>query len=549
MNCLTELKYSMYVDGELSQDEVRLLEAHLFVCPRCRSLVEGLRAEGRLLAQVLQTTEEEQAKGLHVGRSLLWTVCSAVGLVLVLNEAAGWLGQFIPTTADWLNPFHPSTLISLLFSFSMSLRNASEGVTMFNTLVTIVGAVILGLSSLVILYLLVRRRWSLPAALLAGSALVLLLPSTGSAIDFRHGGNVKVASTETVDGTLIAAGDRVDIDGTVNGDLVVSARSVNVRGTVKGSIMCFSQTADIRGNASGNFYGFVQALDLAGAVERNMYGWVQALQIDNSGSVGVDAVVGSSNARLRGTVGRDLLLLTGDGQVEGGVGRDARAYAGDITFSPPARVGGNLTLLVKGREHVHLDPAVSVGGKTDIQTRKPEPSHYLRPKFYFWEAVKMAAALLTGLLVAWLFPPLFRGQLAQPGAVAALAGFRAGSEGRALLKAAGVGFLALVATPVAAVILAVTVIGLPIAVMTLFAWVAGLYLAKVFVGAFIGQGMLKSQAGPPRPFALSLLLGLLIIYVATNLPYVGAWVTLLVILLGLGIAVTQAHSHWRSTAA
>ena len=43
MNCSSELKYSMYVDGELPADEARLLETHLFVCPRCRALVDAVR--------------------------------------------------------------------------------------------------------------------------------------------------------------------------------------------------------------------------------------------------------------------------------------------------------------------------------------------------------------------------------------------------------------------------------------------------------------------------------------------------------------------------
>ena len=112
-----------------------------------------------------------------------------------------------------------------------------------------------------------------------------------------------------------------------------------------------------------------------------------------------------------------------------------------------------------------------------------------------------------------------------------------------MLKAAGVGFLVLVAAPVAALLLAFTLVGLPIAILTLFTWLAGLYLAKVFVGALIGQGVLRSRVGQPPSFALSLLLGLFIVFVAIDAPYVGGWLNFLVILLGLGIAVIQAFSH------
>jgi cytoskeletal protein CcmA (bactofilin family) len=534
MNCFSELKYSMYVDRELATEEARLLEAHLFVCPRCRALVDALRTEGRVLAEVLQATEAERPESPRIGLSLLWTVLSAVALVLVLDGVADWLREFVPSAADWLNPFHPSTLLNLLFSFTMSLANVSEGVTMFTTIATAIGISILGLLSLIGLYLLAKRRTSLPVSLLATLATALLLPSTGSAIEIRHESRVTVRSNETIDGTLIAAGDTVNIDGTVNGDLIVSGRSINVSGRVKGDVLCASHALDFRGNAEGNVYTLVEAFDLRGAAERNLYGWAQTSEIGNSGRVGGDMIVGTSNGRFDGTVGRDMLLFAGDAHVEGTVGRDLRAYVGDITLSPPGRVGGNLTLHVKGKEHVHLDPSVSIGGKTDIQTRMAEPSRYRRPRFYFWEAVKLAAALITGLLIAWLFPALFRASL---------------NRASAVLKAGGVGFLVLVATPVAVVILGVTLVGLPIAILTLFTLLAGLYLAKVFVGAFIGQGMLKAQAGASQPFAVSLLLGLFIIYVATDLPYVGGVLNFLVILLGLGIAATQAFIHWRGRTA
>jgi len=543
MNCFSELKYSMYVDHELPADEARLLETHLFVCPRCRALVDALRVEGRALAEVL-ASEEERPESPRIGFSLLWTVVSAVALVLVLDQAAGWLQGLIPSTADWLNPFHPSTALNLLVSFATSLADASEGVTMLNTIVTTIGAFILGLSSLVGLYLLVKRRSSLSAMLLAGLA-VVLLPSPGSAIEIRHEGRVTVSRNETIDGTLIAAGDTVNIDGIVNGDLVVFARGVNVRGTVKGDVLCLARIVDFRGSAEGNMYGVAQAFDLRGTVERNIYVLVhEAFEIGDSGRVGGDVIAATANGRFEGAVGRDVLLFGENAHVEAKVGRNFQAHVGDITLAPPGGVGGNLRLFVRDKDHVHLDPGVTVGGKTDIQIRKPQPSRYSGPKYYFWEAVKLAAALITGLFIAWLFPALFRTSLDRPGALTALGGFHAGPGGQGLLKAAGLGFLVLVAAPVAALILAFTLLGLPIAILTLFTWVAGLYLAKVFVGALIGQGILKPQAGQPPSFALSLLLGLFIVFVAIDIPYVGGWLYFLVILLGLGIAVIQASTYW-----
>ena len=139
----------------------------------------------------------------------------------------------------------------------------------------------------------------------------------------------------------------------------------------------------------------------------------------------------------------------------------------------------------------------------------------------------MAAAFLTGLLLFWLFPALFAVRLETAGAV---------------LRTMGVGFLALVATPVAAFVAAITLIGLPVGLLGGVAWLAGLYLAKIFVGAFLGRALMRSAGR--RSFAVTLLVGLVISLAAVSIPYAGWVIHFLFLLLGLGIFVLQVRGYW-----
>jgi hypothetical protein len=88
-------------------------------------------------------------------------------------------------------------------------------------------------------------------------------------------------------------------------------------------------------------------------------------------------------------------------------------------------------------------------------------------------------------------------------------------------------------------------VGLPLALLALAAWLAGLYLSGILVGAFVGWSLLARQ-GPAPPFPLALLLGLVIVGVASSVPYLGGLVRLFAILLGLGIGAVQASRAWRS---
>ncbi len=529
MSCFSELTYSIYADGELSTEEAHRVEAHLAVCSRCQALLVGLRTENRLLTEVLQRTEEDpfavaSSPRVVVGMVLGFLSMLAVALAFVM--AVTWLAKLFPSAADWLSPFNRTVLLNLFFSAILYL--AEEGAAMLHSILTTLSALMLGLLVVGCVRLLVRRR-SAPVALLAGLVLAFTSTPSGSALERRKGATVTVPSSQTVDTTLLANAETTNIDGTVNGDLIAFSRRVVIKGSVKGDVLCFCQTVDMDGTVGGNIYGFVQSLSVRGSVARSVYAWVQSFQLDPAGRVDADVVAGGAEVSLQGTVGRDVTFGGGSAELRGKIGRDLQAYTDNLTVAAPARVGGNLTAHVHKKEHVQIDPGASVTGKTEIRLREKSPSRYAKPSFYFWQGIQLIAALLIGLVLFWLFPAPFRARLDKAGPA---------------LRAVGVGFLILVATPVAAIIAGITLIGLPIALMGLATWLAGLYLSKVFVAALVGQAMMGPPVGQPRRFALALLLGLLIVYVAINLPYLGGWVSFLVILLGLGVAFTQVRSHW-----
>ncbi len=103
------------------------------------------------------------------------------------------------------------------------------------------------------------------------------------------------------------------------------------------------------------------------------------------------------------------------------------------------------------------------------------------------------------------------------------------------------------ASAVAALVAGITVIGLPLALLGVLTLAAGIYLAKILVGVFVGRALRRSFGAQPAQFALDLLVGLVVLAVASHIPYVGWFVSLLVVLLGLGIAVTNARRSWQRT--
>ena len=112
----------------------------------------------------------------------------------------------------------------------------------------------------------------------------------------------------------------------------------------------------------------------------------------------------------------------------------------------------------------------------------------------------------------------------------------------------GLGALALVATPILALIACVTIIGLAAGIATFLLWALAIYAAQVFVGAWLGQKLLGESAGKGAILS-RLAVGLLVIRVFGMVPIVRGLVWLLVIVWGLGALTLAIYNRVRTTPA
>ena len=117
--------------------------------------------------------------------------------------------------------------------------------------------------------------------------------------------------------------------------------------------------------------------------------------------------------------------------------------------------------------------------------------------------------------------------------VPGLRGVAIQTTGNALL-AGGVGLVTLVSVPIIAVIVAITIIGLPVAVVGFLLWLVGLYFAKIVIAHIIGGRVLKAPRSD-RHFAVALAVGLAVVIVLINLPFIGHILNFLMTLCGLGL--------------
>ncbi len=534
MECCSEQVISIFVDGELPGEEAQLLRDHLATCRRCRQLLDALRAENRALSESLQELPEEAAIPADYSRlawSWGWGDVAVVAAVLALGSiVTGWIDKVsIPEALQWLNPFSLSGRTNLIFDLSYYF--ARGGAAMLADYAAVVGGLLLVLL-VVGSAVLLGRRWRPPQPGLRLLIMLLALSLPGFALERRHGDFVTVGANETVDDTLLATGQNVRVEGVINGDLLAFGESVEVRGTVKGDLVSFAKRTVVSGTVEGNIYNGSNSLDLDGQLGHNLYALTQSLRVDDRAHVGGGMLVGGGDATLEGEVKRSVTMYAAKADVSGNIGRSL-AMAGDsLTVTSTARIGGDLSARVRHLANVHIAEGAAIAGTRDIQVRVRQ-NRFASPRFYFYRAVWLAAAMLVGWLMMVLFPSFFR---ASTQAV--------GSGWRSL----GLGVVILVGMPVAIILVAITLVGLPSSLILLAMYLTAIYLSQIWVGAFLGRILLKPAGTTNSDWLIGLLVGLLILTIVRFIPYLGQLVHFGVMCLGLGALAWQLYQTSRRAA-
>jgi predicted anti-sigma-YlaC factor YlaD/cytoskeletal protein CcmA (bactofilin family) len=550
MNCLSEFAYSVYADGESPAEEARQIEAHLAVCAGCRSLVNALRAESGMISTVLAETREELQtlpdwQQTSPARLILGAFVALAGAIIGLRTVFVGIGEWglsqlglmepVSAALDWINPSSWTAQLNLFFSGVFYMVN--EGATMLPRLLTAVASVIVVLALVAIAYLLAKRR---PTRMSSMAMLNLVLNLIVGVLLFGAGPRASAAEVhkadtgyilekgKTVNDTLIIAGESALIEGDVNGDVIFGGRKLTIRGNVKGDVAGATQITEIDGTVGGNVLSFSQWLSINGKVTGNVYSWTQEFHLSEGAAIGGNLMNFSADCDVAGQVVRDLYCFTGKAEIDGRVGRNVNVKGDSLSVGSAAVIGGDLDASLNHPSRGRVDSGAQVAGKQSIRQEERNSSEdsarYTRGRFYFWQFIQLLGALLMGTLLLILCPDFYRGTVEA-----------AGFTSMPLLRSLGLGFAILIASPVAIGLISVTLIGIPLGILGLMLYVFGLYFAKIFLAAVIGQVLLQRHPQNRQDALLALFAGLAIFFFAVNLPYaIGSVVHFLVLCVGLG---------------
>jgi len=225
-------------------------------------------------------------------------------------------------------------------------------------------------------------------------------------------------------------------------------------------------------------------------------------------------VVASGDVRIAGRSDGDVVVFSGDALISGRIDGDLVVASGQARLLPSAYVSGDVN---------YGDERPIVSGRAIVRGEVTEKSWGDSVDFLpfalgigFWLLMSGSAAILGALLL-----------LIAPRAADAI--FERSRERVGPLIAIGIAIT--ICLPVAAVIAAITIVGIPLGIAILLALLPLAAIAYVASAWTLGRRIVK----PPRHRILPFLAGLAILRLAALVPIAGAFVTLAAVVFGFGL--------------
>jgi hypothetical protein len=371
---------------------------------------------------------------------------------------------------------------------------------------------------------------SLVLAMLA--VLTLGLASPTQAFESRSGDVVTVPAGTTIDDDLIVTGETIVIAGRVTGDVYAFGRSVTLTGVVDRDFIAAGQQVTVDGVILGNLRAGGQQVAINGRIDGNTTVGGQFVTLGRQGALSRSLLAGGQDVTLLGPVGRGLTTGARSLHLGSTVGGDVQAAVSTLTADPEARIAGRLDY---SSERPSTIPAGVVAA--GVQYTQVEP-----PARGATEPPAPLGGLVSLFSLAWLLGSIVAGVLL----VHFLPAFTGGTAAQVrehLWSSFGIGMLAIFAVPLAALIVAVTVIGLPLSLLAGLGYGVALYVGWLLLGLAAG-GLLVEQVRRRtatrglRPEWL-VVVGLAMLYVLSHLPWIGGLATFIALCVGLGAVVRQ----------
>lgn len=268
-------------------------------------------------------------------------------------------------------------------------------------------------------------------------------------------------------------------------------------------------------------------LSVTAVILLTLTGFVMAASFDNDEifNLGGDVVVPEGNhlsgdavailgsVTVKGRVSGDAVAIIGDVRVDGEVSGDAVAIGGRVIIKEGAKVRGRIVQIGPGM-HINLgDKGINMAVHRNLLGR------FFSFHFRF---INLITTFALGALTVALFPN-------QVNLVSDNVDI---NIGRRVI----IGLLTLILLPLLLFMTALTIIGIPLIPVIILIFAAAAFLGYIGISLFIGR-KIEDTAKWNTSIFLELFLGIAVLWLVKQIPFIGFIVGFGILIVGLGVAL------------
>ena len=368
------------------------------------------------------------------------------------------------------------------------------------------------------------------------AAALVLAPFAAQAATISGGESYTLRNGEKVVDNLYAGGGTVVMTGEVTKDALVAGGNVRLDGPVGGDVFAVGGTVDVGGKVAGDVRAGGGNVFISGTIGGELVVAGGTVQILPGAVIAGDVLVAGGELTVDGTIGGKLTVAGGKVNLAGTVSGEAVVKGERVSIAESANLKGGLAYKAPA-EAMIASGAKIFGGPKFERSDTATAAKDRRAGFVAFLTAWWLLKILMIILVGFVMLALFRGSMAK--AVA----HSLDHYGIEMFR----GFAGLILIPVAAVLLAITVIGLPFTIIGFLSYgllliLSSPYAAIVLGGAVARYGFKKTGEGLVGwQWVVS---GAIVFALLGLLPVIGWLIGFLAFLTAFGSLLTFVKNAW-----
>ncbi len=346
---------------------------------------------------------------------------------------------------------------------------------------------------------------------------------------YRAGDMIRIPAPDSLDRQLMAAGEWIDISGVLANDLFAAGSNISIDGTIDDDAFLAGDNISIKGTIRDMLAAAAGNLILDGEIGGDLFAAAQSLHFLGNSRVGGniyaagEKIIVDERAVLEGYSRLAAKSIYLDGHFRDHV----VIYSNDITFGPGYYSDGDTKII--SSQSIYRDNLGVIPERLTIELRQPPilPVIFLQIWFYL-------GLLVIGCLLLYLFRPV------------AVDLQRFASE--RFWKNTGIGVLVILLVPLALFLLLFPIITIPLVLFLGVLYLIVLFLSYLAVALILGVQLMrwfKKEISPAAWYG-SLAIGLIIIAILNNLPFLGPVFNLFLLFFGVGSFTSYLAMRYRN---